>query len=812
MSNPTDSKARTRTQAPGRIDADACTAFLNFLGDALGVFAFQTYDDDKARNDTDRGKTYIGTFDERRRELVTANRDRCAVHVTINDTAGKRRNAENVVRVRKHFVEIDGTHTLEEIRSIAAGRGLDIAWINESSPGKFHVYFNVADDVGADLQGFRYRQKQLVAVFDGGRESVDLPRVLRLPGFYHRKGEPFMVRTVYKDETAHAHTLDDFDIVLGGVAVDITTDDASGTVAHEEDQAAIDRAIEHFQMFPEAVSDTPNGKMGKKGNSQTFDAIAAAKDFGLDEQTNLELALKHYNPRCKPEWPYEQLETIVRNVYAYTKSAQGSKHPLVEMQKEFGDEEDLKDAVAGATKAAADLREKKHATWTTLKTDYAYVTQQEVFVSRTQISPSNSSPAQYSVRGFDRKFGYVKRELELGRTKLTDYIFERMPGTGFDFFESFSYMPGKPENFDGNLNLWRQSGVEPKQGDVQWFYDHLNYLFDVDSKHVLNWMSWVYRYQDLHPKHALLTHGEHQGTGKSVIANAMRRLLGASNCTLLDQSALELDHDGWKVRTKLLMIEEVRPGFGSSNAVMKKLHPLISEDTVHVDMKNRQDFDMSNVMAVLEGSNKPDALTMDDSDRRQLIVSTDRDGVALKPKNLAYYRTIYGKDGVGGYLNDDAAMAAIAYDLLNRPLGDYSAQSPAPYTAAKGRMIAATGSALQKWMLENPLDVRLVNINQTVKRIDADAPDIVRKHRGDIRADIEDIYRRKFKGLPVKMQIRPHGRTGGKMRVWAIGPDAATTATLKEGKLNAIYRADYPAQFKGRAVDDFDDDDYGEDA
>ena len=187
--------------------------------------------------------------------------------MTINDTGRKSRRKENVTRVRKQFVEIDGTHPLEEIKSIARDRGLDIAWINESSPGKYHVYFNVADDVGADLQGFTHRQKQLVAVFDGGRESVDLSRVLRLPGFYHRKGEPFMVRTVFKDAKAHAHTLDDFDMMLGNVHIVESEQSTSGTVEHEEDQAAIDRAIEHFKAFPVAISNTENGPKSKKEQS-----------------------------------------------------------------------------------------------------------------------------------------------------------------------------------------------------------------------------------------------------------------------------------------------------------------------------------------------------------------------------------------------------------------------------------------------------------------------------------------------------------------------------------------------------------------
>jgi hypothetical protein len=108
--------------------------------------------------------------------------------------------------------------------------------------------------------------------------------------------------------------------------------------------------------------------------------------------------------------------------------------------------------------------------------------------------------------------------------------------------------------------------------------------------------------------------------------------------------------------------------------------------------------------------------------------------------------------------------------------------------------------------LTTPSPPRLVNVNYLVKRIEADADDIVRKHRGDIRTDIEDVLRRKFNGQSIKMQIRPHGRSGGKMRVWAIGPEAEVTMTLSESKLNAIYRADYPEQFRG-TMSDFEEGD-----
>jgi hypothetical protein len=596
--------------------------------------------------------------------------------------------------------------------------------------------------------------------------------------------------------------LDQWVVDMCGAPTDTGSTDQTPLV--EQDTPDIEERARFY-----LTKDAPLSKQGAGGDETLVKKVAPTlKDMGCSEELAGELLAELWNDRCEPPWQLgdcadaDNLYVKIHNGYLYcVQNPPGVATP----DADFANMDDIKEAKASATKAAADLRAKKKATWDSLKRDYVYVTQQEVFVSRTEISP-DGAPAQYSVRGFDRKFGYVKRELELGRTKLTDYIFERTPGTGFDFFESFSYMPDKPEDFYGNLNLWRKSGIEPKQGDVRWFHDHVKWLFADDAKHVLNWMAWVLQHQDLHPKHALLIHGEHQGTGKSVIANTMRRLLGTSNCTLLDQSALELDHDGWKVRTKLLIIEEVRPGFGSSNAVMKKLHPLISEDTVHVDMKNRNDFDMTNVMAVLDGSNKPDALTMDDSDRRHCIVSTDRNGVILKPKPKPYYRTIYGKDGVGGYLNDPVAMAALAYDLLNRPLGDYSAQDPAPFTAAKGRMIEQTAGRVQKWLLDNPPSERLVNVNRIVQQIGTDAPDIVHKHRGDIRSDIEDVLRRKFNGRSIKGQIRPWGRKGKLLRVWAIGPKAAATELLGESKLNAIYREDHANEFKGQKVDDADED------
>jgi hypothetical protein len=315
----------------------AAQEFLRFLDpnavDFGKPFAFQTYDDDKVRNDRMLARTYTGTLEQHAATLADANANGCAVHVTINDCGDKPRRAANVSRVRKHFVEIDGTMTLSEIMALCEQVQLPPAWINESSPSHFHVFWNVADDIAGDLEGFTKRQKKLAKLFKAGRESVDLSRVLRLPGYWHQKGDAFQVRTVYTNPKALE--LDRFQFFTALSEVETDEDAATFRDAeHEEDQAAIDAATEVFKSYTPAISDTPNGRLGKKGNSTTFDACAIARDKGVEESTCLELADKYYNPRCDPMWGYEQLATIVANVYRYTKNKQGARHPqLVEAER-----------------------------------------------------------------------------------------------------------------------------------------------------------------------------------------------------------------------------------------------------------------------------------------------------------------------------------------------------------------------------------------------------------------------------------------------------------------------------------------------
>lgn len=161
-------------------------AFLDRLykdNGSKGHVTFQTFAD--AKSGTVKPKIIhlsSGFLDRLRIE----NESGAGIFVMVNGGDGRGRSIENVTHVRAVFVDLDGVDPQPVIN---AGLAPHI-WV-ESSPGKYHAYWLVDD---CPLDQFTPLQTALAARFDGDKAVKDLPRVMRLPGFFHLKGEPFQTR------------------------------------------------------------------------------------------------------------------------------------------------------------------------------------------------------------------------------------------------------------------------------------------------------------------------------------------------------------------------------------------------------------------------------------------------------------------------------------------------------------------------------------------------------------------------------------------------------------------------------------------
>ncbi len=176
--------------------AAAAKAFFDVL-DPRGIFTFQTFDDDKLRKSPGLARVLHGTLDEHYVELTRLQQQGAGVFVMVNEGDGvirpgskTCRTAKNVVAIRSLFVDLDGS----PLAPVLAALRPDI--VVESSPGRWHAYWLTND---CPLADFTKRQKQLAQKFDGDPSVHDLPRVLRIPGFFHQKEQPFMTRMTFPE-------------------------------------------------------------------------------------------------------------------------------------------------------------------------------------------------------------------------------------------------------------------------------------------------------------------------------------------------------------------------------------------------------------------------------------------------------------------------------------------------------------------------------------------------------------------------------------------------------------------------------------
>jgi DNA primase RepB-like protein len=171
-----------------RYDLAEAERHLKLIDPNATQFEFRTFDDDKKRKDKSLIHTFYGTLAQHAANLQRLNSKGAGVFFTINETDGKGRKAANIIRVRAVFADLDGA----PLEPVMQGK-LPPHIIIKSSPEKFHVYWCVD---GMALDDFAPVQKAIITRFNSDPSIHDLPRVMRLAGFCHCKGEPFLIRIV----------------------------------------------------------------------------------------------------------------------------------------------------------------------------------------------------------------------------------------------------------------------------------------------------------------------------------------------------------------------------------------------------------------------------------------------------------------------------------------------------------------------------------------------------------------------------------------------------------------------------------------
>ena len=283
----------------------------------------------------------------------------------------------------------------------------------------------------------------------------------------------------------------------------------------------------------------------------------------------------------------------------------------------------------------------------------------------------------------------IKRLLPSGKVKI-----EKKPVLGpwlnwplRTQVSSITYEPGKPKIHNDKLNFWPGWGVKPKHGDHSPFLNLIHHLIPNtgDADWFLDWLSYPLQYPGTKLFTSVLLFGIKHGTGKSLTGFTMGRIYG-KNFTEIKQSDLMANHNEWAMHKQFVLGDDISSHTRGGNA--DTLKKMITQREVRINEKFIPAYTIKDTINYLFTSNQPDALFIEDGDRRFFIIEIE--SAPLEEIFYAEYDL---------WLDTGGSSAVFSY-LKRRDLSNFNPAAPARKTLAKARMIADVRSDLASWVRE----------------------------------------------------------------------------------------------------------------
>lgn len=193
------------------------------------------------------------------------------------------------------------------------------------------------------------------------------------------------------------------------------------------------------------------------------------------------------------------------------------------------------------------------------------------------------------------------------------------------------YLPGGEALFEeeGALyaNSYRRPHVESggytgKIG-VKLLYRLLKDLFPEQAhRHmVMDFLVHCVRFPEKKLKYALLIKGS-ENEGKTLLADLVAKLIGDSNCAVVNSDALMEKHNGWVYEKLFCVVEEVSIPGREATQVLNKLKPVITNATIPVRRMGKDFSRERNFANLYLTTNEDDALRMEIDNTRYLVLFT----------------------------------------------------------------------------------------------------------------------------------------------------------------------------------------------
>lgn len=259
------------------------------------------------------------------------------------------------------------------------------------------------------------------------------------------------------------------------------------------------------------------------------------------------------------------------------------------------------------------------------------------------------------------------------------------------------YLPGYDEVVKVNgqtcvntYNRWNEpKEQEPKTASakkaVRMAEKHFEFSFPNERERnlILDFLSYTVQFPTEKINWAVLVQGV-DGGGKSWFASLMAAVLGGENVGMISAAQLKETYTKWAEGNRMVFFEEIRLHGESRFEILDKLKPYVTNATVPVRRMRMDSYSIMNVTNYMMFTNFPDALPINQNDRRYLILrssfQTKADLRSFKSTHPGYFVELFDM------LTTE--WPALRWWLLNRKIADdFDAKGDAPDTEAKEWMI-----------------------------------------------------------------------------------------------------------------------------
>lgn len=598
------------------------------------LITFQTFNDNKEQakhNKHTFKKDPLATIchgitDKNLDTLTKLQEKGAGIYFMVNAGDGKGRKKENVTGVRAVFIDLDG-EPLPDKWELAPHI------VVESSPGRYHAYWIATD---CPLDKFTSVQQALAVKFNSDPSVHDLPRVLRVPGFIHQKGEPFMTSIISASDKAPYP----FQEIIDVLALNLT---------------------EEKNPFQQGKGESNNDyfKGGKEGG-RTARVVKMARclsnrNFSEDESVEVCITLdKLFNqPPLETTHP-GKVEHTVRDVYERYVYTDVPEFVTEMNEKHFVVCENGKTSVC--------------------KEEYDFQLNRN-FLSRSTFS--------------DHKNFYCNRRVSVGTDKKGNPVYMQLGHAWLEAEKRRQYigiimapMIDDPRYY----NLWKGFSVKPVKGSWGKMKNHvLKIICGGDEKlfrYVMGWCARMIQQPGTPGEVALVLQGG-RGTGKGCFGHALRRLISHHACHITNSKHLTGNFNAHLESCVFLFVDEAL--WAGDKAGENVLKGLITEAITSIEKKFVDLKQMPNMLHVLMASNNDWVVPAGIDERRYCVLKVSN----AMAGNHKYFDELIHETGNGG-------LEAMLYDLMHWDISDFNVKD-FPKTAGLFEQKLQSLDPVQSW-------------------------------------------------------------------------------------------------------------------